>query len=212
MAGLWRISAWSIASKWDKYHAIMGIVIEENASGERPSTSRQAICVPIPRRNGRIRRIGNSAGRPSHGRRGAPRKPGIRPFHRHDSWLCRDGVYGNGNRPQPPIDGGALRATRRRLQARRQRTEPTASSQECRPHRTPPAIRHKAAPQSSCDLIKLAEPLPARIHPARLAKETQTVAVGDTLIIAGYGVTVRGDGQTGGTARTATLVVTGQPG
>lgn len=61
-------------------------------------------------------------------------------------------------------------------------------------------------------LIKLAEPLPARIHPARLAKETQTVAVGDALIIAGYGVTVRGDGQTGGTARTATLVVTGQPG
>jgi secreted trypsin-like serine protease len=61
-------------------------------------------------------------------------------------------------------------------------------------------------------LIKLAEPLPARIHPARLAKETQTVAIGETLIIAGYGVTVRGDGQTGGTARTATLVVTGQPG
>ena len=31
-------------------------------------------------------------------------------------------------------------------------------------------------------------------------------------IVAGYGVTVRGDGRTGGTARAATLAATGQPG
>jgi hypothetical protein len=31
-------------------------------------------------------------------------------------------------------------------------------------------------------------------------------------VVAGYGVTVRGDGRTGGTVRAATLVATGQPG
>jgi hypothetical protein len=61
-------------------------------------------------------------------------------------------------------------------------------------------------------LIKLAEPLPARISPAHIAGGSETVAVGDSLVVAGYGVAVRGDGRTGGTARAATLVVTGQPG
>ena len=61
-------------------------------------------------------------------------------------------------------------------------------------------------------LIKLAEPLPARISPALIAGGDESVAVGDSLVVAGYGVTVRGDGRTGGTARAATLVVTGQPG
>jgi hypothetical protein len=61
-------------------------------------------------------------------------------------------------------------------------------------------------------LIKLAEPLPARISPATLDAGSKTVAVGDSLVVVGYGVTVRGDGRTGGTARAATLVVTGQPG
>ena len=61
-------------------------------------------------------------------------------------------------------------------------------------------------------LIKLAEPLPARISPAFIAGGSETVAVGDSLVVAGYGVTVRGDGRTGGTARAATLIVTGQPG
>jgi len=61
-------------------------------------------------------------------------------------------------------------------------------------------------------LIKLAEPLPARISPAPIAGGSETVAVGDSLVVAGYGVTVRGDGRTGGTARAATLTVTGQPG
>ena len=61
-------------------------------------------------------------------------------------------------------------------------------------------------------LIKLADPLPARISPALIAGGSETVAVGDSLVVTGYGVTVRGDGRTGGTARMATLVVTGQPG
>ncbi|MFZ0989562.1 MAG: trypsin-like serine protease [Xanthobacteraceae bacterium] len=61
-------------------------------------------------------------------------------------------------------------------------------------------------------LIKLAQPLPARISPAPIAGGSETVAVGDSLVVAGYGVTLRGDGRTGGTARATTLVVTGQPG
>ena len=61
-------------------------------------------------------------------------------------------------------------------------------------------------------LIKLAEPLPARIPPARIGSETEIVAVGDRLVVVGYGVTVRGDGRTAGTVRAASLAVTGQPG
>jgi hypothetical protein len=61
-------------------------------------------------------------------------------------------------------------------------------------------------------LIKLAEPLPGRIPPVRIGGDGETAAVGDTLVVAGYGVTIRGDGRTGGTVRAATLLVTGQPG
>jgi len=61
-------------------------------------------------------------------------------------------------------------------------------------------------------VIKLAEPLPSRIPPVRIGGEDASIAVGDTLVVAGYGVTARGDGRTGGTVRAATLVVTGLPG
>jgi secreted trypsin-like serine protease len=61
-------------------------------------------------------------------------------------------------------------------------------------------------------LLKLTQALPAKILPATLDNAAQLVAVGDTLIVAGYGVTVRGDGRSGGTVRAASLVVTGQPG
>jgi secreted trypsin-like serine protease len=61
-------------------------------------------------------------------------------------------------------------------------------------------------------LIKLADPLPAKIPPARLGSESETVAVGDPLVVAGYGVTVRGAARLDGVVRGATLVATGQPG
>jgi hypothetical protein len=61
-------------------------------------------------------------------------------------------------------------------------------------------------------LIKLAESLPAPIPLAGIGGKTETIKVGDTLVVAGYGVTVRGDGRTGGTVRAAPLIVTGQPG
>lgn len=60
-------------------------------------------------------------------------------------------------------------------------------------------------------LVQLPQPLPADMPPVALDDGTKPVAVGDALVIAGYGVTVRGDGRTGGTVRAATLIATGQP-
>ena len=60
-------------------------------------------------------------------------------------------------------------------------------------------------------LIKLAEPLPARIPPLPIADEAITVAAGDRLTVAGYGVTARGDRRLDGMVRAASLVVTGRP-
>jgi secreted trypsin-like serine protease len=60
-------------------------------------------------------------------------------------------------------------------------------------------------------LVKLAQPLPDKIPSARLDDATSPADAGDTFIVAGYGVTVRGDGRTGGTARAARLIATGTP-
>jgi hypothetical protein len=60
-------------------------------------------------------------------------------------------------------------------------------------------------------LLKLAEALPADMAPATLS-ERLPGAAGETFMVAGFGVTVRGDGRTGGTLRTATLISTGRPG
>jgi hypothetical protein len=48
--------------------------------------------------------------------------------------------------------------------------------------------------------------------PVPLAPAGFKVAVGDAFLVAGYGVATPGDGKSGGTLRTATLVATGQPG
>jgi hypothetical protein len=61
-------------------------------------------------------------------------------------------------------------------------------------------------------LIKLAAPLPAKIPPAALGGALEVVNVGETLVVAGMGVAVRGDGRSGGTVRAAALAVTGHPG
>lgn len=60
-------------------------------------------------------------------------------------------------------------------------------------------------------LVLLPQPLPTDIPPVALDDGIKPVAVGDSFVVAGYGVTVRGDGRTGGTVRAATLVATGQP-
>jgi hypothetical protein len=61
-------------------------------------------------------------------------------------------------------------------------------------------------------LAKLAQPLPANIPPVPLDDTTQPVMAGDTFVVAGYGVSERGEDRTTGTVRAATLIATGQPG
>jgi secreted trypsin-like serine protease len=69
-------------------------------------------------------------------------------------------------------------------------------------------LAHRAT--ADVALLKLAAPLgsvtPSPLGPAR------TVAPGDSFLVAGLGVTVRGEGKSGGTVRAANLVATGRPG
>ena len=60
-------------------------------------------------------------------------------------------------------------------------------------------------------LVKLKTPLPSSIVPASLGG-TRRVAVGETMIVAGFGATQDGNTSSVGEARMAPLVVTGQPG
>jgi len=69
------------------------------------------------------------------------------------------------------------------------------------------AARHRVT--ADVALLKLAAPLAVATAP--LASPTRA-AVGDSLTVIGAGVTTPGDGRTGGRARRADLVVTGQPG
>ena len=71
-------------------------------------------------------------------------------------------------------------------------------------------LAHRAT--ADVALLKLATPLPATFAPAPLAAADRAVAVGDPFVVAGYGLATPGDGRSGGTVRTATLVATGQPG
>jgi len=59
-------------------------------------------------------------------------------------------------------------------------------------------------------LIKL--PSPANVTPVPLSGAKLNVQPGDRFIVSGLGVSVRGDGKSGGTLRQATLVATGKPG
>jgi hypothetical protein len=70
-------------------------------------------------------------------------------------------------------------------------------------------LAHRAT--ADVAIMKLAEPLPASFAPAALGSRVPRT-VGETFVVAGFGVTVRGDGRTGGTLRTATLAATGKPG
>ncbi len=72
-------------------------------------------------------------------------------------------------------------------------------------------LRGMLAHRATADvaLIKVAAPL--NVEPANLASPL-AIALGDTVTVAGYGVSVRGDGKSGGTLRAAALVATGRPG
>lgn len=70
-----------------------------------------------------------------------------------------------------------------------------------------------AASRATADvaLLKLSSPLPDIVVPATLAAPRR-VAAGDTLTIAGFGVTVAGTARGLGLPRMATLTMTGTPG
>jgi trypsin len=59
-------------------------------------------------------------------------------------------------------------------------------------------------------LLKFAEAVSSA--PVPLGPAGIKVAAGDPFLVAGYGLATPGDGRSGGTVRTATLVATGQPG
>ena len=61
-------------------------------------------------------------------------------------------------------------------------------------------------------LIKLAALLPDFVVPVALTVQGETVAPGDRLLVAGFGVTTTGKNSSTGVAHMATLVVTGRPG
>lgn len=69
-------------------------------------------------------------------------------------------------------------------------------------------LAHRAT--ADVALLRLAAPL-ASVEPATLGP-VLTVTPGDAFTVAGMGVTVRGDGKSGGTIRAAALVATGKPG
>jgi secreted trypsin-like serine protease len=71
-------------------------------------------------------------------------------------------------------------------------------------------LAHRAT--ADVALLKLAQPLPARLAPVPLSTAEAPRQPGLRFLVAGFGVTVRGDGKTGGTLRAATLAATGRPG
>jgi hypothetical protein len=68
-------------------------------------------------------------------------------------------------------------------------------------------LAHRATADVS--LLQLKSP---RTNPATVGASTMPLAAGDHFTIAGVGVTIRGDGKSGGTVHTADLIATGQPG
>jgi hypothetical protein len=69
-------------------------------------------------------------------------------------------------------------------------------------------MRHRVT--ADVALLKFAAPISRA--PVPLGPAGFKVAPGDALLVAGYGLAKPGDGRSGGTVRTASLVATGQPG
>ncbi len=70
-------------------------------------------------------------------------------------------------------------------------------------------LAHRAT--ADVALLQLEAPAPGK-NPARLGAPRMPLVAGGRFTIAGIGVTVRGEGKSGGTIRTAGLVATGHPG
>jgi hypothetical protein len=71
-------------------------------------------------------------------------------------------------------------------------------------------LAHRAT--ADIALLRLAAPLAVASQPPALGTPRLPIAVGGRFTIVGIGVTVRGDGKSGGVVRAASLVATGKPG
>lgn len=71
-------------------------------------------------------------------------------------------------------------------------------------------LAHRAT--ADLALLRLANPIAAGRQPAQVGTPRMPITVGGRFTVAGIGVTVRGDGKSGGIVRAASLVTTGQPG
>lgn len=71
-------------------------------------------------------------------------------------------------------------------------------------------LAHRAT--ADVAVLKLARPLPARFLPVAIANGPAPTQAGAKFLVAGFGVTLRGDGKTGGALRTTLLSATGRPG
>jgi secreted trypsin-like serine protease len=71
-------------------------------------------------------------------------------------------------------------------------------------------LAHRAS--ADVALLQLAAPLPPSKTPAPLGAPLEPLSPGQPFVVAGIGVTTRGDGKSGGVVRAASLVATGQPG
>jgi len=71
-------------------------------------------------------------------------------------------------------------------------------------------LSHRAT--ADIAVLKPAEDLSDDIMAVALAPSDRMIGVGDRFTVVGYGVSVRGDGRSGGTIRAAVLTTTGQPG
>ena len=118
--------------------------------------------------------------------------------------------------PSLVLTVGALRAARRGLQDRGVRRRPDSRScRTSRPSRSIPASRCRRCwriappPMSRCCGSQFRRREKRR---RGLACRTSPLDAGSRFTIAGIGVTVRGDGKSGGIVRVAGLVATGKPG
>lgn len=71
-------------------------------------------------------------------------------------------------------------------------------------------LAHRAT--ADVALLRLASPIAAARQPQPIAAPRSPIEAGGLFTVAGIGVTVRGDGKSGGTVRAAKLIATGRPG
>ena len=71
-------------------------------------------------------------------------------------------------------------------------------------------IANRATPDVA--LLKVAQPLPDNVTPAILGERRERVAVGESFVVRGFGIAIRGSNKSGGKLRRADLVATGKPG